>query len=254
MSGPIICFGQQPSGIFPKRFLYSKFLTALRLQRELGGRLVFFYHDADHDPRETMMELREKKTGRMHRLNFEFENQIQKRYTPLYLKRVALAWKQKMMRQLPQYVSSKMMDLFGSVDAANVADFCLSMYRGMGFLDGVEVVKSSDKTVRENAIDIEDHFVDVPYEGEVVRARKRGDALVLHKGGNSYIELPEVAFEKHQISPCRDTRLRWMQSVIGCTHYVAGASEINYMNTDETPEITFVPRDPIEREGEAYVG
>jgi len=254
MTEPIICFGQQPSGIFPKRFLYSKFLTARRMKEELGGRAVFFYHDADHDPRETMMELQDRKSGRIDRLNFEFENQIQKRFSPLYLKRVNSSWKKKMMRQLPQYVSYEMMELFSSVDETNVADFCLSMYRKMGFLDGVEIVRSSDEMVRNRAIDVDDYFVDVPYQGEIVRARKRGDALVLHKGGNSYIELPLVEYQKSQISPTRDTRLRWMQSVVGCTHYVTGASEINYMNTEETPEVEFIPRDPIERQGEAYVG
>ena len=254
MSQPVICFGQQPSGIFPKRFLYSKFMTARRLADELGGKAVFFYHDADHDPRETMMELYEKKSGRVQRLNFEFKNQIQKRYSPLYLKRVSQDWKKKMTRQLPQYVSPEMMEIFRSVEETNVADFCLAMYRGMGFLDGVEIVRSSDKGVREKAIDIDDYFVDVPYEGEIVRARKRGGGLALHKGGNAYIELPAMKYEKSQISPTRDTRLRWMQSVVACTHYVTGASEINYMNTEETPEVEFVARDPIERQGEAYVG
>ena len=147
-----------------------------------------------------------------------------------------------------------MVELFSSIEETNVADFCLAMYRGMGFLDSVEIVRSSDKSVREKAIAIDDYFVDVPYEGEVVRARKRGDGLALHKGGSAYIELPAIKYEKSQISPTRDTRLRWMQSVIACTHYVAGASEINYMNTEETPEVEFITRDPIEKQGEAYVG
>jgi hypothetical protein len=47
---PVICFGQQPCGFFPRRFLYAKFVTARRLQQEIGGEIVFFYHDADHDP------------------------------------------------------------------------------------------------------------------------------------------------------------------------------------------------------------
>ena len=59
-------------------------------------------------------------------------------------------------------------------------------------------------------------------------------------------------FSKTQISPTRDTRLRWMQSVVRCTHYVTGAGEAAYLNTAETPEITFVTRDPIERSDEAY--
>jgi hypothetical protein len=42
-----------------------------------------------------------------------------------------------------------------------------------------------------------------------------------------------------------------MQSVLGCTHYVAGAGEHAYLRRDETPEITFVRRDEIERSDEA---
>jgi len=36
---PVICFGQQPCGFFPRRFLFAKFQTARRLQAEHG--LVF---------------------------------------------------------------------------------------------------------------------------------------------------------------------------------------------------------------------
>jgi hypothetical protein len=41
--------------------------------------------------------------------------------------------------------------------------------------------------------------------------------------------------------------------VVRCTHYVAGASEIQYLNRNETPEITFVERDAIERSHESFV-
>ena len=33
-ASPVICFGQQPCGIFPRRFLFAKFQTARRLQSE----------------------------------------------------------------------------------------------------------------------------------------------------------------------------------------------------------------------------
>ena len=78
MSSPIICFGQQPCGFFPKRFLYAKITRARRLQQEIGGEIVFFFHDSDHDPRETMTVLREQHTGREDALNFQFANKIQK--------------------------------------------------------------------------------------------------------------------------------------------------------------------------------
>ncbi len=254
MSSPVICFGQQPSGFFPKRFLVSKFWTAQRLQRDIGGEIVLFYHDSDHDPRETTTKLAHLKSDRLDCLNFAFANKIQKKYSPLYAKRVSRDWQKKLVRQLPNYVSPDCVELFASVDSDNVADFCLEMYRGLGLLEGVRVERSSDPLLRGQAIAVDDYFVDVPYDGEIVRARKHGEGFALHQGGDSYIEIPVGEVKKWQISPTRDTRLRWMQSTLGCTHYVAGASEIQYLNTDETPEIEFVERDPIDRLDEAWTG
>jgi hypothetical protein len=62
-SAPVICFGQQPCGFFPRRFLFAKMQTARRLQQEIGGEIVFFYHDSDHDPRETRTLLRHHRPG-----------------------------------------------------------------------------------------------------------------------------------------------------------------------------------------------
>ena len=47
---PVIAFGQQPCGFFPRRFLVAKIRTARRMQAQMGGRLVFFYHDSDPRP------------------------------------------------------------------------------------------------------------------------------------------------------------------------------------------------------------
>ena len=44
-----------------------------------------------------------------------------------------------------------------------------------------------------------------------------------------------------------------MQSVVRCTHYVAGASEQAYLRREDAPEIKFVNRDAIDRANEAYV-
>jgi hypothetical protein len=43
-----------------------------------------------------------------------------------------------------------------------------------------------------------------------------------------------------------------MQSVIHCTHYIAGAGEQAYLNKPDAPEITFINRDPIDRSDEAH--
>ena len=153
---------------------------------------------------------------------------------------------------MPNYVDRPLIEVFKQTTAANVADFCLEMYRRMGLLDGIRVVRSSDPAVRRAACDVPEFFVDVPYEGEIVRARFRDGALKLHEGGDSFVTLPATDFAKEQISPTRDTRLRWMQSVLHCTHYIAGAGEQSLSSPEEAPEITFVNRDAIDRSDEAY--
>ena len=254
MSSPIICFGQQPCGFFPRRFLFAKIQTARRLRAEIGGEIVFFYHDSDHDPRETQTILRHRKTGELMTLNFTFENKVQRKWSPLFLKRIPAGWQVNTARQLGAFVTPECCGTFKEATAANIADFCLEMYRGMGLLENVRVVRSSDRAVRCAACEIDDFFVDVPHAGEVVRARRIEGALKLHEGGDSYVTLPATGFGKEQISPNRDTRLRWMQSVVGCTHYIAGAGEQAYLRKEDAPEITFVNRDEIDRADEAYVG
>jgi hypothetical protein len=250
---PIICFGQQPCGIFPRRFLFAKMQRARRLLQQLGGEIVFFFHDSDHDPRETVTILRERHSGVERRLNFAFANKVQKQFSPLFAKRVTREWQTKTARELHLFVEKNLVDCFEGVDADNVADFCLQMYERMGLLDGVRVVRSSDPDVRRRAADVQDYFVDVRYEGELVRTRRAGDELLLHKGGDAYIRLPLEPHDKTQISPTRDTRLRWMQSVIGCTHYVTGAGELQYLNTGDAPGVEFITRDEISESDRAYV-
>ncbi|HLK15908.1 MAG TPA: hypothetical protein VKT78_13975 [Fimbriimonadaceae bacterium] len=254
MKDPVICFGQQPCGFFPKRFLVSKIETARRLQGEIGGTVVYFMHDSDHDFRETRTVLRDRKTDEPREFNFSFENQTQRKFSPLYLKRVVPEWHRKTACQLLPYLDPSALSLFSGVGARNVADFCLEVYSRMGLLEGIQVVRSSDPKFRLAACPVSDFFVDVPYEGEIVRARWKGGKLSLFKGGDVSIELPATEFGREQISPARDTRFCWMQSVIGCTHYVCGLGEQGYMRMDEAPEVEFVVRDAIDRSDEAYVG
>jgi hypothetical protein len=254
MAQPIICFGQQPSGFFPKRFLWAKIVTARRLQRQIGGEIVFFFHDSDHDPRETATVLRDLRTGREHSFNFQFANKIQKQFSPLSAKRLLPDWQAKVARQLPNYVGPDLVGHFKAVAASNAADFCRDLYRRMGLLDGIRVERSGDPEFRKRAAAINDYFVDVTWEGEIVRARYRDGKLLLHKGADRYLELPAQTFGAAQISPARDTRLRWMQSVIHCTHYVAGAGEREYLNEADAPGVVFVQRDEISDSDLAYIG
>jgi hypothetical protein len=254
MGAPIICFGQQPCGFFPKRFFYAKIATARRLQKEIGGEIVFFFHDSDHDFRETITLLRERHTGRDESLNFQFANKIQKQFSPLYVKRVVPEWQMKLARQLPNYVAPELVEHFKAVEATTVAEFCREMYARMRLLDGIRLERSSDPEFRKRAIKIGDYFVDVPWESEIVRARYRDGKLLLHKGADRYVEIPAPEYDATRISPARDTRLRWMQSVIGCTHYVAGAGERQYLNEADAPGVTFVQREDIPDSNHAYIG
>ncbi len=249
---PVICFGQQPCGFFPKRYLVAKIQTARRLQTEFGGEIVFFCHDSDHDPRETKTILRHRKTNEPAHLNFAFENKVQRKFSPLCLKRITNDWQARTLLQLPNYVAHSLIDAFSEARAATAGGFCLEMYRLMGLLEGIRIVRSGDPAVRRRACDVTDFFVDVPYQGEIVRARLVDGQLKLHEGGDCFISLPRADFTKEQISPARDSRLRWMQSVVHCTHYVAGAGEQAYLRREETPEVTFVHRDSIDRSDEAF--
>ena len=75
----------------------------------------------------------------------------------------------------------------------------------MGLLEGVRVVRSGDAGVRLSACEIADFFVDVPYAGEIVRARHCGDALKLHEGGDQFITLPMTSFSTKSGSARRGT-------------------------------------------------
>ena len=251
-SEPLIAFGQQPCGFFPRRYLFAKIQTARRLQSQIGGRLVYFCHDSDHDPRETRTILRHRKTNEPATLNFAIENKIQRKFSPLFLKRISPDWKAKTALQLPNYVDNRLIKLFNETNAETAADFCIEMYRRLGILADIQIARSSAPEFRAAACDISDFYVDVPHEGEIVRARFHENQLQLHQGGDSYVTLPVSSFSKAQISPARDSRLRWMQSVLHCTHYVTGAGEQAYLSQEDAPEITFVTRDPIDRSDEAF--
>lgn len=255
MSEPIICFGQQPCGFFPKRFLYAKIETARKLQKEIGGKIVFFYHDSDADYRETITVFKDPETGADMRLNFLQENKTQKKYSPLYLKKIPTGWKEDIERKLPRFVSKELLEIFKSAKGENAADFCLDMYTKLGLLDGIEIVRSSDKNFREQASELQTEFyADVPYQNEIVRAELHEEEFRLHEGGGNYITIttPEK-IEKWQKNPGRDHRFSWMNSVVHSTHYIAGASENDYLKKEEFPEVTFVERAAIEDSNYAYL-
>ncbi len=253
-SAPIICFGQQPNGFLPKRYLYAKIKTARELQKKIGGRIVFFYHDSDADYRETITILEDLKTKEEVRLNFLVENKIQKKYSPLYLKKISDNWKEETVRRLPRFMGKSIIDIFSSITATTVSDFCLEMYQKMGLLDGIEVMRSGDKDFRMQASELKEYFADVEYQGEIVRAEMFEGKLRLHEGGGKYFNIETPAnIEKWQKNPGRAERFAWMQSVIHCTHYIAGASEADYLTKSDYAGVTFVDREEIDKKSNAYI-
>jgi hypothetical protein len=93
-------------------------------------------------------------------LNFTQENKIQKNFSPLYLKRIPVNWKSDILKQLPRFLpphptlslkgrgikgegEKNLIDIFKNTNANNAADFCLEMYKKLGLLDGIEVVRST---------------------------------------------------------------------------------------------------------------
>src|SRR6266567_2916272 len=178
-----------PCGFFPKRFLFAKINTARRLQKEIGGEIVFFFHDSDQDPRETITIVQDRRSGHDVALNFQFENRIQKKFSPLYAQRILPDWQAKTARQLPNYVGASLVEDFKKTKSSNVADFCLEMYKRMSLLKGLRVERSSAPDFRQCALAVPDYFVDVRYEGEIVRARYRDGKLLLHKGGDRFLEI-----------------------------------------------------------------
>ncbi len=255
MENQVICFGQQPCGFFPKRFLYAKIRSARKLQSSIGGKIIFFYHDSDADYRETITVLRDIRSNAEVRLNFLQPNRIQKKFSPLYAKKMAPVWQEETLRQLPRFMEADapLINIFALMKRETVADFCLQMYHRMGLLEGIEIVRSGDRDVRERAADIDQFYADVEYKGEIVRALWQDGKFILHEGGGRIITLPDRPVEKYQKSPGRDLRFFWMQSVIACTHYVMGSSEKEYLDQAAFLEITFIERDPIPEPNYAWI-
>lgn len=250
---PIICFGQQPNGIFPKKFFIAKINTARKLQKKIGGKIVWFCHDSDHDYRETKTRIESDnyKEGFID-MNFTFKNKIQRKYTPLYLKEIQPGWKKETRRILERIISPELLEIFDSVTKDKIADFCIDIYKKMDLLEGIEIVRSSDPSFRKAASDPKEHFIDIPYEGEIVRVRCMKGGLYLHEGGDKFVKLSDMCgYSKKQISAARDSRFEWMNSVIKSTHYVIGLSEKKYLNVSG---ISLIEREHVNKSDCAFIG
>ena len=97
-------------------FWSRRFARLFKLQAEIGGEIVFFCHDSDHDPRETKTILRHRKTNEALPLNFEFDSRLEKKFTPLYLKRISHLWHKKTALQIIPYVDPQWVQCFRDMD------------------------------------------------------------------------------------------------------------------------------------------
>lgn len=242
---PVICLGQQPNGILPKRYFVAKLETARDLQRRIGGRIVWFCHDSDSDRRETRTRIPTADPDVLVEVNFPFTTRLQRRFTPLSHKGTGDL--SQMRETLRHHTSEAVVDAFSTVTASTAADACIQMYGALGLLDGIELVRSSDPEFREAAYvwdTDEGWFSDARYEGELVRAHLVDGRLLLHSGGDRYEDIgPMDAPRKDLLSAGWRKRFDWMQSVIGATHYVLGQGEAQYLKdlTLARPA-EFVPR------------
>lgn len=254
---PVIVLGQQPNGILPKRFFIAKLRTARRLQQELGGRIIWFCHDADHDPQETRTRIpSEDHPDGCIETNFSFANKTQRKFTPLAHK-TALGLDE-MRETLRHHTNDFVLEAFDAVKAETAADWCIQMYQELDLLKGVEIVRSSDSAFRKKAVvdGLErGWFYDTHWNGELVRARLENGRLSLHRGGDAYEDLGVLEdVDVTRISPGWEKRFDWMQSVLRATHYVAGASEQEYLEgiTIARPA-TMVSRETIDDPGLAFI-
>ncbi len=223
---PIIALGQQPNGFLPKKFFVAKIETARQLQKDVGGEIVLFWHDSDADHRETQVNLKGKV------FNFCYEGKAQRKWTPLADKEMMPGCMADIRQKISKLVPEQVLDAWDSNPEKKAGPFCLHMYRELGLLEGIKVMRSADPGFRRRAeVSGDGYFYDTEHEGVKVRAGIHEGRLRLHKGGGSYIDLGPVPErpDKARLSPGREARFDWMNSVIRATHYVAGESEAQYL-------------------------
>ncbi len=245
----IICLGQQPNGFFPKGFFVDKILTARKLQAHIGGTIIWFCHDSDHDYRETITKIKtDRYPDGFVRLNINQPTKHEKLFTPLAQKRIKEGWQEETANKLQPIVAKEPWELFKSIKAITAADFCIAMYRGMGLLGQIEIARSSDPQFRARALDIshEDHYIDIEYKGALVHARTSPEGYFINHGGEVKEFIPSnlipAILPREKLSPPRTNRFAWMQSVLKCTHYIYGRGEKEYIDFSPWKDIQFIER------------
>jgi len=243
VSESIICFSQPPNGFFPIPLFVGKLSKARELKKQMGGKIVWFCHDSDNSYKATETQLIDKHSGVETSFNFSQENDIQKKFSPLYAKRIVRGWQEQLAEKLPNFIEINLIRLFLDVKSDTAAGFCIRMYQKMGLLEGVEIVRSSDPSVRRGATEVADFFVDTEYENETVSARFMGDSLKLVSLFEKDILLPLPPFNKEKISPSSDI-FTWIQSVMNCSHYIYGSEEKDYITPKDYPGVSFIEEVP----------
>ncbi len=252
---PVICFGQQPCGFLPRRFLFAKIQTALRLRDRIGGRIVFFYHDSDHDPRETQTILVEEKTGDEQRLNFQFANKTQKKFSPLYAKFIAPDWQTHHHPPAPQIPRPDRRSTRSNRSPRPTPPTSAS----------TSTAPSDSSTASKSPGPATPPFARPPAPSTTISStsntKAKSSAPDDHPTTDSdstgaatpTSTSPRKSGTNVRSAPPVTPASRWMQSVIHCTHYVAGAGEMDYLDTSQAPEIEFLRRDDISHASQAYL-
>ena len=253
MSAPVICFGQQPCGFFPRRFLAAKICTARRLQaRDRRGDRLFLPRqrprpagDADHPA--------PPQDRRAARPQLRLREQAPAQVVPA----LPQAGPAGVARADGAPASGLCRPALGRglqrVQCADVADFCLEMYRAHGAAGG-HPRRPLERPGRSGARPATSRNTSstCPTRGDgagPVRRRRSAPA----RGRRFIPDLPRVRFEHGTNQP--DPGLAAFAGCnrsSHCTHYVTGAGEQAYLRPADAPEVTFVHRDTIERSDEAY--
>lgn len=230
MEKPIVCLSEQLSSFLPTKSLVRRIDAAKSLASRVGGKTILFIWDSWHrGTAETVLP------GNR-RISFEYYNNLQRDYTPFYLKNLDPVWWNRAKSKLDGIVPGKIINVLDNIKEDTAGNFCLKAYKKLGFLDNLEVVRSSDPEIRKKAKMFEDFYVEVSYKGEIVRARYTNRGFVLES--NPPVEIYKTDVVPGMVTPPDEKRFEWMDSIVSPSHYILGEKE--RVKESDFPWISFV--------------
>ena len=156
---PVICFGQQPCGFFPRRFLFAKISDgpAAPGRDRRRDRLLLPRQRPrlPRDPDHAAPPQDRRAVPAQFRLRQPDPAQVLAALPQARLARLARQHRRTSCRPTSTAAGSRRS---ATSPPTNVADFCLEMYRRMGLLEGIRVARSSDPAFRRAACDVDDYY------------------------------------------------------------------------------------------------